>query len=79
MEADQATQSSSINHADLSSHRLAIPATVSAPGSAIEGEEDQEGGFFYIRDFINEDEEAYLLQKVGTAPQPKWKTLQHRR
>ncbi|KAI9375735.1 hypothetical protein BJX61DRAFT_539606 [Aspergillus egyptiacus] len=34
---------------------------------------------FYIADFITEAEEAYLLQKITTAPLPRWKTLTHRR
>ncbi|KAJ5586964.1 Oxoglutarate/iron-dependent dioxygenase [Penicillium hispanicum] len=34
---------------------------------------------FYIADFISEDEEAWLLQKVASAPLPRWTQLSHRR
>ncbi|RAH73486.1 uncharacterized protein BO66DRAFT_408825 [Aspergillus aculeatinus CBS 121060] len=34
---------------------------------------------FYIADFISEVEEALLLQKIGTAPLPRWTHLAHRR
>ncbi|KAJ6119473.1 Oxoglutarate/iron-dependent dioxygenase [Penicillium sp. IBT 18751x] len=34
---------------------------------------------FYISDFISEDEEAWLLQKVASAPLPRWTKLSHRR
>lgn len=29
-----------------------------------EGHDDPDGGFFYIRDFITEEEEQFLLEKV---------------
>ncbi|KAL4922696.1 hypothetical protein BDW62DRAFT_171577 [Aspergillus aurantiobrunneus] len=34
---------------------------------------------FYIPDFISEAEEASLLQKITSAPLPRWKILSHRR
>ncbi|PYI13933.1 hypothetical protein BO86DRAFT_41524 [Aspergillus japonicus CBS 114.51] len=34
---------------------------------------------FYIADFISEVEEAFLLQKIITAPLPRWTHLAHRR
>ncbi|KGO47237.1 Oxoglutarate/iron-dependent dioxygenase [Penicillium expansum] len=34
---------------------------------------------FYISDFITEDEEEWLLQKVKSAPLPRWTQLSHRR
>lgn len=34
---------------------------------------------FYISDFITEDEEDFLLQKVTSAPRPRWTHLSHRR
>ncbi|RJE19371.1 hypothetical protein PHISCL_08287 [Aspergillus sclerotialis] len=34
---------------------------------------------FYISDFITEDEEELLLQKIQTAPLPRWTQLSHRR
>ncbi|KAJ5408676.1 hypothetical protein N7509_002559 [Penicillium cosmopolitanum] len=37
------------------------------------------GEAFYIADFISEDEEEYLLQKVAAAPLPRWTHLSHRR
>ncbi|WFD19360.1 hypothetical protein MCAP1_001590 [Malassezia caprae] len=37
------------------------------------------GGFFYVRDFITEEEESYLCRKIDSAPRPQWKQLKHRR
>ncbi|KAJ5219116.1 uncharacterized protein N7498_001215 [Penicillium cinerascens] len=34
---------------------------------------------FYISDFVSEDEETWLLQKVSSAPLPRWTHLSHRR
>ncbi|CAK7274111.1 hypothetical protein SEPCBS119000_006002 [Sporothrix epigloea] len=34
---------------------------------------------FYISDFITEEEEEHLLQRVKDAPKPRWKQLSHRR
>lgn len=34
---------------------------------------------YYIPNFINQDEEDYLLQKVNDAPKPKWVQLKNRR
>ncbi|KAK2004886.1 calpain [Colletotrichum falcatum] len=34
---------------------------------------------FYIADFISEEEEQFLLQKIADAPKPRWKHLTHRR
>ncbi|KAI9740647.1 MAG: hypothetical protein M1818_004611 [Claussenomyces sp. TS43310] len=34
---------------------------------------------FYVANFISESEEASILNKISTAPKPRWKTLTHRR
>ncbi|KAH8595810.1 alkylated DNA repair protein-like protein alkB 6 [Bisporella sp. PMI_857] len=34
---------------------------------------------FYIADFISAEEEHFLLQKIATAPKPRWKQLSKRR
>lgn len=34
---------------------------------------------FYIPDFISEDEERVFLDKIASAPKPRWKQLTHRR
>ncbi|KAH6693658.1 calpain [Plectosphaerella plurivora] len=34
---------------------------------------------YYIPDFITEDEEQAILQKIADAPKPRWKQLTHRR
>ncbi|KAJ5179332.1 Oxoglutarate/iron-dependent dioxygenase [Penicillium capsulatum] len=34
---------------------------------------------FYISNFISEEEEVWLLQKVASAPLPRWTQLSHRR
>jgi len=34
---------------------------------------------YYIADFITEEEEASILQKIEAAPKPRWKQLTHRR
>lgn len=34
---------------------------------------------FYIPDFISEDEERVILDKIANAPKPRWKQLTHRR
>ncbi|KAF6838037.1 Alpha-ketoglutarate-dependent dioxygenase alkB-like protein 6 [Colletotrichum plurivorum] len=34
---------------------------------------------FYIPDFISEEEEQAILQKIADAPKPRWKQLTHRR
>ncbi|KAE8145002.1 hypothetical protein BDV25DRAFT_79431 [Aspergillus avenaceus] len=34
---------------------------------------------FYIADFVTEEEEQLLLQKITTAPLPRWTHLSHRR
>ncbi|KAI0016702.1 Alkbh6 protein [Xylariomycetidae sp. FL0641] len=34
---------------------------------------------YYISDFITEDEEQAILQRVASAPKPRWKQLRHRR
>ncbi|KAJ5294603.1 hypothetical protein PENANT_c006G01538 [Penicillium antarcticum] len=36
-------------------------------------------GAFYISDFVTEDEEDWLVNKVLSAPQPRWTQLSHRR
>jgi alkylated DNA repair protein alkB family protein 6 len=34
---------------------------------------------FYISKFISEEEEALFLDKIASAPKPRWKQLTHRR
>ena len=34
---------------------------------------------YYISDFISEDEERQILDKITTAPKPRWTQLTHRR
>ncbi|KAI0871883.1 hypothetical protein GGS24DRAFT_39132 [Hypoxylon argillaceum] len=34
---------------------------------------------FYISEFITEDEEKHILDKIATAPKPRWKQLSRRR
>jgi alkylated DNA repair protein alkB family protein 6 len=34
---------------------------------------------YYIPNFITEDEEVAILNKIATAPKPRWKQLTHRR
>ena len=34
---------------------------------------------FYISEFITEDEEALILEKIASAPKPRWKQLSRRR
>ncbi|TDZ23606.1 Alpha-ketoglutarate-dependent dioxygenase alkB-like protein 6 [Colletotrichum orbiculare MAFF 240422] len=34
---------------------------------------------FYISNFISEEEEQAILQKIADAPKPRWKQLTHRR
>ncbi|EXF76977.1 calpain [Colletotrichum fioriniae PJ7] len=34
---------------------------------------------YYIADFISEEEERLILQKIAEAPKPRWKQLTHRR
>lgn len=34
---------------------------------------------FYIADFISEEEERSILDKIANAPKPRWKQLSHRR
>ncbi|KAI3336931.1 hypothetical protein HD806DRAFT_22769 [Xylariaceae sp. AK1471] len=34
---------------------------------------------FYISDFITEDEEKFILDKITSAPKPRWKQLSRRR
>lgn len=73
------------DHWDLEAYRVAIPAKAgpSQFGSSLPNElstksEDQ-GGFFYIANFITEDEERFLTEALLSAPKPKWKVLQNRR
>lgn len=34
---------------------------------------------FYIANFITEEEERFILDKIASAPKPRWKQLSHRR
>lgn len=64
----------------LESHRIKIPQSAYRSGQEptsppAEGQD----GFFYIPNFISEQEEEYLLDKIQTSPRPKWKQLANRR
>lgn len=39
----------------------------------------EDGGFYYIPNFISEQEEEYLIEKIKSSPKPKWRDLQSRR
>lgn len=70
---------------DLDAHRISIPADAgptrfaSASPQQAEDAAGPEGGFFYIPNFISEDEQRFLTESLLSAPKPKWKTLQNRR
>ncbi|KAN0065360.1 hypothetical protein ACQY0O_001196 [Thecaphora frezii] len=71
---------------ELKAYRITLPPHVLPASSQQDqdrGQQDvgdeKEDGFYYIPDFITEDEEEYLIHKIKTAPLPKWKTLQNRR
>ena len=71
---------------DLEAHRITIPAhagpTQFASSSSQQPDAQAEadaGGFFYIPNFITEDEERFLTDAILSAPKPKWKVLQNRR
>lgn len=69
-------------------HRIAVPAPryrvpTTQAAFAIPANpkpsSDPPSGFYYIPNFITPDEEAYLIEHIINAPQPKWKVLQARR
>lgn len=67
---------------NLESHRIAIPPNAGPnqfASSSSSPTEEQDGGFFYIPNFITEDEERFLTDTLLSAPKPKWKFLQNRR
>lgn len=70
---------------DLEAHRIAIPAHAgptqfaSTSSQQLGDKAEDEGGFFYIPNFITEDEERFLTEAILSAPKPKWKVLQNRR
>lgn len=72
-----AASSSCTTLEDLEKYRIPIPK------SALRGESKEtspgKDGFFYLPNFVSQEEEAYLVDKINTAPIPKWKNLQHRR
>lgn len=63
---------------DLAQYQIKIPPSAykSTSGSTSTG---SVGGFYYIPNFITAQEESYLVSKIQTAPQPKWKILANRR
>lgn len=72
---------------DLHTHRITVPpnagpnqfASSSSSPKPSETDCHEEGGFFYIPNFITEDEERFLTESILSAPKPKWKVLQNRR
>ncbi|KAJ9478791.1 Fe2OG dioxygenase domain-containing protein [Pseudozyma hubeiensis] len=70
---------------DLERYRIPIPANAgpsqfaSSSSQQLDGKPDEQGGFFYIPNFISEDEERFLTEAILSAPKPKWKVLQNRR
>ncbi|KIS69847.1 uncharacterized protein UMAG_10133 [Mycosarcoma maydis] len=70
---------------DLGKHRIVIPSNAgprqfaSSSTQPLDDKTDTEGGFFYIPNFITEDEELFLTEAILSAPKPKWKVLQNRR
>lgn len=60
------------SHSEQASQAQEIPT---AAASSLKGT----SGFFYLPNFISEQEEAYLIERILQAPQPKWKHLQNRR
>ncbi|KAK0554668.1 hypothetical protein OC846_002002 [Tilletia horrida] len=78
----QLATSSSSNHAqDQATPTPSDPSSHDASTTAEDREEDESesGGFYYIPDFITEQEERLLLREIYNAPALKWKTLQNRR
>lgn len=74
---------------DLQAYRIAIPAhagpnqfvssSTQQPQDKPTDDHADDGGFFYIPNFITEDEERFLTEAILSAPKPKWKVLQNRR
>jgi alkylated DNA repair protein alkB family protein 6 len=71
---------------DLEAHRIRIPPTAgpnqfasTSTSSSSASLDAEQGGFFYIPNFITEDEERFLSESILSAPKPKWKMLQNRR
>lgn len=68
---------------DIKAHRIDIPAHAGpnhfTSSSSQQASAEDQGGFFYIPNFITEDEERFLTESILSAPKPKWKVLQNRR
>ncbi|KAJ1035084.1 hypothetical protein NDA18_000685 [Ustilago nuda] len=69
---------------DLQAHKVTIPAHAgpsqfASSSSQASQPQSHKGGFFYIPNFITEDEERFLTEALLSAPKPKWKVLQNRR
>ncbi|PWN45925.1 hypothetical protein IE81DRAFT_284765 [Ceraceosorus guamensis] len=82
------TSSSSAATSGLARYQLDIPTSALASSSTRtrtsstsdrSASSQSQHGFFYIPDFITAEEERYLMGKINSAPQPKWKVLQARR
>ncbi|KAF4121219.1 alkylated DNA repair protein alkB-like protein 6 [Geosmithia morbida] len=59
---------------------MSRPATVQLPTSLEHARvRGLPPALFYIPDFISEEEERILLDKVAAVPRPRWKHLTHRR
>lgn len=68
---DQAdSQHTSLQSRDLRAHKIVLPTEIlkdiaaGDEGKRCLASDDADNGFFYIPDFINEAEEAYLIDKV---------------
>ncbi|KAL1854350.1 hypothetical protein Daus18300_011536 [Diaporthe australafricana] len=60
--------------------RVALPTGVSLPSSLDQARIPRlPAAAYYIADFISEEEERLILDKIDGAPKPKWKQLSHRR
>ncbi|UZJ52951.1 hypothetical protein CBS101457_002271 [Exobasidium rhododendri] len=72
--------------ASLASYKIDISAHIQKKEDPGLQEDDltkclasDEDGFFYIPNFISEQEEEYLREKIKASPKPKWRELQARR
>jgi hypothetical protein len=55
---------------ELEKYRIQVPRDA-LPRSMQGSDQDAQGGFFYIPDFISSDEETYLIEKVNDQQSPR--------